>query len=268
MLRGLLEQSLNRLWYGRAGFLAYLLWPFSCVFSCAVFFRRVLLKRLAFHPGVPVIVVGNITVGGTGKTPMVIALAQALREQGFKPGIISRGYGVTIKHSFIMCANDTAQQVGDEAREMFEASGVPIAVGPDRCASARLLCEQGCDVIVSDDGLQHYRLARDVEFVMIDPARGLGNGLCLPAGPLRETASRLRQADAVLSLGGDYPGAHSLSLEPVALRRVDGQADVLSFEQAREHRWQVIAAIAHPAKFLKTLDNVGIGYDLVKTLPE
>lgn len=268
MLRGLLEQSLNRLWYRPANFLAYLLWPFSCVFSCVAFLRRIYLQRTAFHPGVPVIVVGNITVGGTGKTPMVIGLVKALCEQGFKPGIITRGYGVSIKRSFVMAVGDTAERAGDEAREMFEASGVPLAVGPDRCASARLLCEQGCDVIVSDDGLQHYRLARDVELVMIDPSRGLGNGFCLPAGPLRESADRLKQADAVLSLGDKYPGAHTLDLVPEGLRRVDGEPETLSFEQARAHCWQVCTAIANPSKFLKTLDGLSIHYNLVKTLPD
>ena len=157
---------------------------------------------------VPVVVVGNITVGGAGKTPLVAALAAALRERGFRPGIVSRGYGRRSDDVRRVVVGDDARDAGDEPLILAE-TGVPVWVGADRAAAARALLVDSpdVDVIVSDDGLQHYALARDVEIAVVDGDRALGNGRLLPAGPLREPASRLASVDAVVRLRSDAHAA-------------------------------------------------------------
>jgi len=148
---------------------------------------------------VPVMVVGNITVGGTGKTPLVIWLAKFLQERGHRPGIISRGYGRAGCEVSIVTATSVPDEVGDEAVMIARNAKCPMVVGPSRVAAAQKLLEtNSCDVIISDDGLQHYALARDCEIVVIDGERNLGNGLCLPAGPLRESAVRLQHVDFII----------------------------------------------------------------------
>src|SRR5574340_1274642 len=173
--------------------------PFSWLFVLLSTLRRACYARGIFRTvrlPVPVIVVGNITVGGTGKTPLVIWLIQVLRAQGFRPGIVTRGYGGQSPRWPLRVTPTTGVNVaGDEALLLARATSVPVMAGPDRVAAARkLLGECAVDVIVSDDGLQHYRLGRDLQMVTLDGERGLGNGWRLPAGPLRESAERFRQA--------------------------------------------------------------------------
>ena len=151
---------------------------------------------------VPVVVVGNVTVGGTGKTPLVIWLANRLRQEGYSPGIVARGYRGAARHWPQQVRPDSDPfAVGDEAVVLARRCRCPVSVGPDRVAAVDALLQyHDCDVIISDDGLQHYALGRDVEIVVVDGVRRFGNGYCLPAGPLREPAKRVRSADFVSGL--------------------------------------------------------------------
>src|SRR5450631_1194368 len=189
-------------WY-RITPLHLILFPISLVFRVLVALRRELYRSgiLTSHQLLlPVIVVGNISVGGTGKTPLTLALAQQLIERGWHPLIVSRGYGRTISSPQLVSLSSTTAQVGDEPLLMAQRDICPVWVGADRVATARaaLQAHPQCDVVLCDDGLQHYRLQRDAEIAVIDGARGFGNGLMLPAGPLREPVSRLQTVDAVV----------------------------------------------------------------------
>ncbi len=193
---------LQRHWY-RITALHLILFPISLIFHFLVVFRRELYRSgiLPSHQLLlPVIVVGNISVGGTGKTPLVLALAQQLIEHGLHPLIVSRGYKSDTRHPQHVDPDMTAQQTGDEPLLMARRGLCPVWVGRDRVVTARaaLQAHPQCDVVLCDDGLQHYRLRRDVEIAVIDAARGLGNGWLLPAGPLREPVARLRTVDAVV----------------------------------------------------------------------
>ncbi len=187
----------------RTGALTLLLLPLTLVFAAVSGLRR-LAYRLgwlaSFAVGVPVVVVGNISAGGSGKTPLVIWLVNRLRAQGFRPGVVSRGYGGAARGCVEVQPDSNPAEVGDEPLLIRFKTGAPVVIGRDRVAAARTLLARhpGIDVIVSDDGLQHYRLQRDLELAVVDAASGLGNGWLLPAGPLREPASRLRSVDAVI----------------------------------------------------------------------
>jgi tetraacyldisaccharide 4'-kinase len=163
-------------------------------------------KAAAVHLPVPVIVVGNITVGGTGKTPFVLWLVERLREQGWRPGVISRGYGgCSPEYPLRVTPATDPAWAGDEPALIARRLDIPVAVAPDRVAAARLLLDSGdVNILVTDDGLQHYRLARDIEICVVDGSRGLGNGSLLPAGPLREPPQRLREVDLVVVNGGGW----------------------------------------------------------------
>jgi tetraacyldisaccharide 4'-kinase len=182
-----------------------LLLPLALLFRAVagvrrLLYRRDVLPRIAI--GVPVVVVGNITAGGSGKTPLVIWLVNHLRARGLRPGVVSRGYGGTAQGCVEVEASRTPVEVGDEPLLIHLKTGAPVVVGRDRVAAARSLLARypGIDVIVSDDGLQHYRLHRDLELAVIDTSVGLGNGWPLPAGPLREPPARLRSVDAVVQV--------------------------------------------------------------------
>lgn len=192
-------------WYApRVTLLAALLWPLSLLYRLVVAGRRALFRSgvlRAVRLPVPVVIVGNITVGGAGKTPLTCALAEDLRARGWRPGVVSRGYGGSADTARGVAATDDPRVVGDEPL-IYAAMNLPVWIGRDRVAAGAGLIQAhpACNVILADDGLQHYRLARTVEIVVIDDARGLGNGLALPAGPLREPAVRLQEADAVVRL--------------------------------------------------------------------
>ncbi|MHB1292307.1 MAG: tetraacyldisaccharide 4'-kinase, partial [Sulfuricella sp.] len=181
--------------------------PLSILFGLVAALRRVLYRAgllRAIRLPVPVIVVGNISVGGTGKTPLVLWLADFLRQQGYHPGIVSRGYGGGTQGVVAVDIRSDPAVVGDEPLLLARKSACPVWVGRDRVAAgnALLRAHTECDVLVSDDGLQHYRLGRDLEIVVVDGERKFGNGLLLPAGPLREGVSHLRSVDAVVVNGG------------------------------------------------------------------
>lgn len=194
-MRAGLESFFIQAWSKR-GVVAWLLWPISKLFGLLLNFRFGLLV-LGYRPQtqvkVPVIIVGNIYIGGTGKTPMVIWLVEALRQAGWNPGVISRGYGAHVERIQAVSKDSLASEVGDEPLLIVQRTACPMTVGRDRVASAQQLLNSHptVDVLISDDGLQHYALGRDIEILMFDQ-RGIGNGWLLPAGPLREPAARRR----------------------------------------------------------------------------
>ncbi|TDQ59105.1 lipid-A-disaccharide kinase [Mesocricetibacter intestinalis] len=193
-------------WYQNSK-IAYLLLPFSCLFRAISAVRRLCFKAgifASYRAPVPVIVVGNLSVGGNGKTPVVIWLAQQLSRKGLSVAVISRGYGSKAEHYPLWVTADTdPRRGGDEPVLIATRTGVPVVISANRQEAIELLLERGKpDLIISDDGLQHYRLQRDIEIVVMDAERGLGNGLLLPAGPLRELPQRLAEVDLVIGNGG------------------------------------------------------------------
>ncbi|HKT42767.1 MAG TPA: tetraacyldisaccharide 4'-kinase [Rhodanobacteraceae bacterium] len=203
---------------------------------------------------VPVIVVGNIIAGGAGKTPLAIALVEALRARGFKPGVVSRGYGGSAHAPMLLDAQPDPAKVGDEPALIRMRTCAPLAIGAKRVEAARLLLREHVDVIIADDGLQHYALARDVEICVIDGVRRSGNGRLLPAGPLREPASRLREVDFVVCNGGvAYGGEVAMQLElsnAVAVAEPARMLPLMAFSGKRVH---AIAGIGHPPRFFDAL---------------
>jgi tetraacyldisaccharide 4'-kinase len=249
-----------KFWY-RRGLLAWLLWPLSVFFRIAVFIRRILyaLRLLkSVHPGIPVIVVGNLTVGGSGKTPLVIWIAEFLRGAGWSPGIVSRGYGAAVTEPRAATVASAASEVGDEPILLSRRSGCPVWVGPDRVQVAALLraAHQDVDVLVLDDGLQHYRLRRDLEVAVVD-ARGFGNGFLLPAGPLREPKSRLRGVDAVVSHGSALPG-YAMKLEGHQVHRMTDARERRVLESFGGQKVHAVAGIGDPNRFFLHLAGAGI----------
>jgi len=238
----------------------WLLRPLECLYR-----HVVLRKRRRFEAGqgeiyrapVPVLVVGNITVGGTGKTPMILWLIEHCRARGLRVGVVSRGYGAQPPSlPWRVSADQDAAQAGDEPLLIVQRSGVPLVIDPDRGRAVRALLDaEPVDLVLSDDGLQHYRLARDIELVLIDAARGLGNGRCLPAGPLREPAERLHSVDAVLCNGAvdDSPHGYGLTLQAQALINVrSGERRPLSHFPPGQ-AVHAVAGIGNPQRFFDTL---------------
>ncbi|MBN1238639.1 MAG: tetraacyldisaccharide 4'-kinase [Gammaproteobacteria bacterium] len=263
---------LDAIWYGGSGG-RWLLWPVSLVFRAAAALRRAAYRRgiaRSIELPVPVVVVGNLTVGGTGKTPLIVWLAEALTSRGLRVGIVSRGYrgGAKTWPQWVGADSDPAE-VGDEPVLLAARTGCPVVAGPDRVAAAReLLAQRDVDVLLSDDGLQHYRMRRAFEIAVVDGERGLGNGMCLPAGPLREPAARLGAVDAVV-VNGAGAGAAVAGLPPsdadrvyrahVAPTRVsrlaDGEAAELRAFAGRDV--VAVAAIGHPERFFDLLERAG-----------
>jgi tetraacyldisaccharide 4'-kinase len=232
--------------------------PLEALFRLVTAMRR-LAYRLGLlkseSVGVPVLVVGNITVGGTGKTPLVLHLSECLQHRGIRVGIVSRGYGgsETVQQ---VTAESSAAEVGDEPLLLARRSGVSVWVGKDRVAAARELAAQGVQIIISDDGLQHYRLSRDAEIVVVDGQRGLGNGACIPAGPLRESSARLREVDMVVANGdheGRHPGALVMELRPDGVLPVNGQGQKRSLDSFAGQMVHGLAGIGNPERFFDLL---------------
>lgn len=258
--------------WSRKGLLNILLLPLSLLFGAVAMLRRRAYRfglLRAGHPGVPVIVAGNLSAGGSGKTPFVIWLAQWLQAQGYRPGVVSRGYGRVETSLREVEAASTAEEVGDEPLLIHLKTGVPVAVGADRLAAARLLRERHpeVDIIVSDDGLQHYRLRRDLELVLADEAARFGNGWLLPAGPLREPVSRLGQADAlILSVRGEQGGETGNCPLPV-FRVRHRPGDCYRLQDPRQTRAlrdfagglvHAVAGLARPQAFFGQLEAAGL----------
>ncbi|CAN5191449.1 tetraacyldisaccharide 4'-kinase [soil metagenome] len=255
---------LHRVWYGRRPEAA-LLWPLSIVFRSAAAARRCAYSSGALRvhdPGAPVVVVGNITAGGTGKTPLVIWLATRLTAAGRQPGVVTRGYGGRgLDEPRLVTAGSDPHAVGDESVLLASRCDCPVAAGADRVAAARRLVAEGVDLVISDDGLQHYRLGRSFEIAVVDGARGLGNGLPLPAGPLREPASRLTEVDAVVE--NLPPGATAtpprltMHLEgDLGVNLVSGERRSLAaFSGLEVH---ALAGIGDPGRFFRHLERQGL----------
>lgn len=218
----------------------------------------------SFRLPVPVIVVGNISIGGTGKTPLVNWLADNLRQQGFHPAIISRGYGGSAGNIMSVHAGSDPALTGDEPVLLARRSQCPVWIGRDRVAtaSALLAAHPQCDVIISDDGLQHYRLQRDVEIAVIDGERGFGNGRLLPAGPLREAGARLQTVDAVVVNGDSYacPTAFAMQLKADAFLNLLDPAQTASMADFAGKSIHAIAGIGNPARFFQQLRNLGLQF--------
>ncbi len=249
------------------GPLALLLLPFALLFAAISALRRSawrngLLK--AHRVGVPVVVIGNITAGGTGKTPLTLWLARCLMDHGYHPGIISRGYGAKDSHARAVPPDGTPQDYGDEPCLLAQRSGCPVWVGSDRVdvALGLLAAHPETDVIISDDGLQHYHLARDYEIAVIDGALGLGNGWPLPAGPLRESPSRLAAVDAVVINGDDtkhvWPQALRMRLQGDTLRNLAHPQQTVAAGHFSGRRVHAIAGIGNPQRFFAQLGRMGI----------
>jgi tetraacyldisaccharide 4'-kinase len=252
---------LERHWYRKTP-VSLLLLPVSWIYCLLMALRRQLFRIGLFSSvrlPVPVIVVGNITVGGTGKTPLVIWLAGFLRQQGLRPGIVLRGYfGSAVDWPLAVTPQFDPDVVGDEAVMLARQSACPVVADPDRARGAEnLVREHHCDVILSDDGLQHLRLARDIEIAVIDGERRFGNGYCLPAGPLREPVSRLRDVFLRVANGAPEQGELGMTLMETGLCRVnapDTYATVGSFRGETVH---AVAGIGNPARFFAQLRRLG-----------
>lgn len=213
-----------------------------------------------YKASVPVVVVGNITIGGTGKTPLILWMIEHCQRHGLRVGVVSRGYGAKPPSlPWRVTAGQSAAQAGDEPLLIVQRSGVPLMIDPDRSRAVQaLLDSEPLDLILSDDGLQHYRLARDLELVLIDAARGLGNRRCLPAGPLREPVERLESVDALLYNGAsaDRDDGYAFQLQPTALINLrSGERQTLDFFPAGQ-ALHAVAGIGNPQRFFNTLEGL------------
>ncbi|MGI2194313.1 tetraacyldisaccharide 4'-kinase [Shewanella baltica] len=256
-----MQALVNKIWY-QGHPLRWLLLPLSWLFAVITYVRRALLRlgiKSQTAMPVPVIVVGNITVGGSGKTPTVIYLIELLRQHGFTPGVISRGYGVDIQGVKTVNLGASAAEVGDEPAMIVARTQVPMVVGAIRVDAANaLIAEFGVDVIICDDGLQHYALGRDIELVVIDGQRGLGNGLLLPAGPLREGAWRLDAVDFIVNNGGPAAkGQFEMQLAPTEVKPVKCDSTFGEYSFDKSQPLVAMAGIGNPARFFESLRAQG-----------
>lgn len=248
-----------RIWSGESPLWVLLLplsWLYGLVSAAIRLLYRLGIKR-AWRAPVPVVVVGNLTAGGNGKTPVVIWLVEQLQRRGIRPGVVSRGYGgKAAQYPLVLSPATTTAEAGDEPVLIYQRTGAPVAVSPVRSDAVKaLLAEHDVQIIITDDGLQHYALARDKEIVVIDGVRRFGNGWWLPAGPMRERASRLKTVDAVIVNGGE---ARAVEI-PMLLR--PGQAvNMLTGERkdvAQLEHLVAMAGIGHPPRFFATLEQCG-----------
>jgi tetraacyldisaccharide 4'-kinase len=263
-----LQQWIAAGWQKR-GMTALLMLPLALPFVLAVNLRR-LSYRLGWSHAVklpvPVVVIGNITAGGSGKTPLVLHLVQELSRRGWRPGIVSRGYGGSMTGVEAVAAASDPLHVGDEPLLLARRTGCPVFVGRDRVAVARALlaAHPECNILIADDGLQHLRLARDLEIVVMDD-RGLGNGWPLPAGPLRECPTRIAEADALV-LNGDASVPQQVHPQSVFRMRLSGDRfrnlhDPLRTCGAADlhgRRLHALAGIGDPARFFRQIERMGL----------
>ena len=246
-----------------------LLYPVSLLFRAAVALRRAAYRAgvlRSIRPPVPVIIVGNLTVGGTGKTPLVLWLASFLRERGRRPGIVSRGYGGTERGPAAVPVDGDPRRFGDEPALLARRSGCPVWIGADRAAaaSALLAAHPECDVIISDDGLQHYRLARDME-ILVRPAEAPANAWLLPAGPFREPAARAAEVDAVVVHEGsgmrDTGAAFAMRLEGNTFHNLLNPQLWSGPDRFLNRNVQAVAGIGEPGRFFRHLQGLGITFE-------
>lgn len=257
-----------RTWYGKSRWIYGLLplsWLFGAV-SCArkFLFVHFLQKKMS----VPVIIVGNISIGGTGKTPLIIELVKYLQQQGHKPGVVSRGYGGVAPHyPYLLNTQSLASVSGDEPLLVYKSTQCAVCVAPDRVAAAMQLIAEGCTHILSDDGLQHYRLGRALEIAVVDGQRLFGNQKLLPVGPLRESVSRLRSVDLIVinnpSTKKPLSGFHhmyAMKIQPLAWRKMASQQEIPLKNIEFKMPIHAVAGIGSPERFFKTLDGLSLNY--------
>jgi tetraacyldisaccharide 4'-kinase len=248
--------------WSRRGAIAWLLWPASVAFAVVVWCRRILYKLGIFgsiHPGIPVIVVGNLSVGGSGKTPLVLWIADFLRHEKWRPGIVSRGYGGSAQQPREATIASDPAEVGDEPMLLARRSGCPVWVAPERLGAVQALraAHPEVDILVADDGLQHYALKRDLEICVVD-ARSEGNGFLLPAGPLREPRSRLASVDAVVRHGAKAGSGYEMTLQGENFVRLADARDVRTAKSFAGQRVHAVAGIGDPKRFFLQLARFGI----------
>ncbi|MEO8464425.1 MAG: tetraacyldisaccharide 4'-kinase [Gammaproteobacteria bacterium] len=258
-----LTPGFEAVWYENHP-LRFALLPATFLYRLIAWLRREGYKRgwlKTVEVAVPVIVVGNVSVGGTGKTPFVIWLAAQLKARGRRVGIVTRGYrGKSAQWPRTVAGDADPAEVGDEPVLLARRTECPVVAGPDRVAAANALVKAGSvDVVLADDGLQHYRLGRRFEIAVVDGVRGMGNGLCLPAGPLREPASRLQQVDAIVVNGGDWGHAGVFRGRAVVTRvynlRDRRERSLDSFRPSAVH---AVAGIGNPKRFFDLLEDAGL----------
>ena len=250
-------------WY-RITPLHLILFPLGWLFRALVALRRALYRGRILSGtklAVPVIVVGNISAGGTGKTPLTLALAQQLADRGWHPLIVSRGHGGSAQQPQHVTPDSDVQQVGDEPLLMARRNLGPVWIGKDRAAVAQaaLQAHPQCNIVLCDDGLQHYRLQRDVEIAVIDGARGFGNGFMLPAGPLREPVSRLQTVDAIVVNGGEAStGQYAMRLSGEIFYSLLDPGKTATAAELGKLRCHAVAGIGHPQRYFRHLTSLGL----------
>lgn len=271
-----LKYSIEKQWYGKPTWLLALA-PLSAVFSIFSVRRKKRQQKTAYQASCPVIVVGNIAVGGTGKTPVIIALVQLLKDSEFRPAVVTRGYGSNlpddIKFPALVPPNADANIYGDEPVLIAASAQCPVWVGKDRVAAVKAAEQQGCNVILSDDGLQHYNMARSFELVVQDHERGVGNGWCFPVGPLRELPDRLASVDFVLNNHASRKAKEvmhddsAMVLQPSAWVNIKSGArapvGALPWrgETGNNQRVFAVAGIGNPRRFFKTLEQMDVFFE-------
>lgn len=249
----------------RRGWLAWLLSPLAWLYALAMRLRYHAYQQRRRRAVIPSLVIGNLSVGGSGKTPLVLAIAAHLRQQGWRPALISRGYRSRMpRYPHLLQPDDQAAQVGDEPRLLAQKSGVPVVIGPNRHADIALVADQA-NIALLDDGFQHLSLLPDLAILVVDGERGFGNGLCLPAGPLREPVSALQRADAVVINGkgahswaggeGKAPPCFYMSLRATRLYSLDQQQRPIDWLSGQ--RLHAVAGIGNPARFFQQLRDLG-----------
>lgn len=245
-------------WY-EPGKTCKLLLPFSGLFFLLSQCRRWFLCRFKQKKfPIPILVVGNLSVGGVGKTPLVIALAKQIQDKGFKVGIVSRGYKAKIKNfPYSVRAQDLAIDVGDEPLLIHKRTNCPVIISPKRSEAVEFLINKHqCQVIISDDGLQHYAMGRAIEIVVIDGQRQFGNGYCLPAGPLREPVSRLKEVDFIVINQGDRAGSYAMNL--IAQSPINLAQENIQWQADNKDPIAAMAGIGNPKRFFDSLRNIGL----------
>ena len=257
-----------RAWYGKS-FWIYWLLPLSWLFAVISAVRKFLLIRFFQKKiSVPVIIIGNISVGGTGKTPLLIELVKYLQAQGHKPGVVSRGYGgKAAYYPYLLNDQTRAFESGDEPLLIYRATQCSVCVAPDRVAAALKLVNEGCTHILSDDGLQHYQLGRAMEIAVVDGQRLFGNRKLLPVGPLREPCSRLKTVDLIVinnpAKKGSLPDLHHvypMKIQPLAWRKISSAQELSLSDTVFKAPVHAVAGIGNPERFFKTLDDLSVNY--------
>lgn len=263
-----ISEFVTKSWYQGAYWL-YLLWPLNLIYHAVTLLRKYLYQFRFFksyRAQVPVVVVGNITLGGTGKSPLVAHLIDALKDMGFTPGVVSRGYGATLSKQEVreVTLDSVVSEVGDEPLMLKRRVGCPIFVSPTRSLAVQALESIGCDIVITDDGLQHYALARDIEICVFDGERKWGNGHLLPMGPMREPLSRIKATDFVVMNGAEWKAPMQPKIASFSMALMVGKLRSLKDQKSKPliefkgKNVDAVAGIGNPVRFFNTLAEHGL----------